>query len=205
MKVTVHSTSIAVWDVPSPVVVNHPFTVRVGVKCSLACPLTGQQIVVRDDLGNRVGVGNLGDTPVRRTSALYEVEVKLVAPVAEGVYSWSATFGGVGSESAHADASALLSFRTVGPPEHWITVTVRTKETEIPLENVEVQLGVYRASTDERGQARLKVPKGTYNVHLWKVGYETDVKTVEVTESVTIPVTAVWAPDQDLDDEQVWM
>lgn len=205
MNVTLHPTSIAVWDVPSPVVVNSMFTVRVGVKCSFACQLTGRLIVVRDDLGNRVGGGRLGDTPVHRTSALYEAEVKMVAPADEGVHSWTTTFDDADFESTHKDASALLSFRAVRPPEHLVTVTVRAKETEMPLENVEVRLGVYGTSTDKHGQANLKVPQGTYDVHLWKVGYQTDAQTVEVTESVTIPVTAVWAPEKDPDDEQVWM
>ena len=69
----------------------------------------------------------------------------------------------------------------------------------------QVRLGVYRASTDERGQASLEVPTGRYDLNLRKVGCETYSKTVEVTESVAIQVSAVFAPDKDPDDEQVWM
>ena len=32
-----HTTSMAVWDVPSPVVMNRSFKVKVGVKCSATC------------------------------------------------------------------------------------------------------------------------------------------------------------------------
>ena len=66
-------------------------------------------------------------------------------------------------------------------------------------------MGVYRASTDERGRASLEVPKGRYDLNLGKVGYETHSQTVEVTQDVTIQVKAVSAPDKDPDDEQVWM
>ena len=39
---TPHTTSMAVWGVPSPVVVSRSFNVKVGVKCSVACRLAGQ-------------------------------------------------------------------------------------------------------------------------------------------------------------------
>ncbi len=202
---TPHPTSIAVWGVSSPVVVSRAFTVKVGAKCSLACPLTGQRIVVRDDSGNTVGEGRLGETPSRGTSALYEADVTLAAPAKEDVHIWAATLLGAASQPPHEDASARLSFRTVGRPEHRVTVTVRDRDAELPLEKVEVRLGVYRAETDGRGQASFEVPKGRHDLHLWKVGYETDATAVEVTEDVTIQVTAVCAPDGDPDDEQVWM
>ena len=121
---TPHPTSIAVWEVPSPVVVNSSFKVRVGVKCSVACQLTGQLIVVRDEAAIKVGEGRLGDTPWPGTSALYGAEVNLAAPAGEGMYSWFVTAAGAESEMPHGDASATFSFRTARPPEHRVTVTV---------------------------------------------------------------------------------
>ena len=192
------------WDVASPVVVNRSFTVHVGTKCAAACRLTGQLIVVRDEAGIQVGKGKLGDTPWPGTSALYAAEVNLVAPAREGMYTWSVT--SAGAESApHEDAVGTFSFLTAGPPDHRLTVTVLDEDTAAPVENVQVRLGVYRASTDVRGCASLELPKGRYDLQLWKVGYETPSKTVELTESVAIQVKAVFTPDNDPDDEQVWM
>ena len=193
------------WDVPSPVVVNGSFTVMVGMTCSVGCQLTGRLIVVRNEAGATVCEGRLGDTPWPGTSALYGAEVTLAAPAGEGMYTWSVTFAGTESALPHPDASATFSFRTARPPEHRVTVTVIERDTEAPLEKVQVRLGVYRAATDERGQARLEVPTGRYELNVWKLGYETHPKTVEVTEGVTIHVKAVFTPDQDQDDEQVWM
>ena len=105
----------------------------------------------------------------------------------------------------HEDASATFRFRTVRPPDHGVTVTVAERGTDTPLENVQVRLGVYRASTDERGRASLAVPTGSYDLYLQKVGYEMRAETVEVTETVSIQVEAVAAPDPDPDDEQIWM
>ena len=133
---TPHPTSIAVWDVPSPVVVNSSFTVNVGMTCSLACQLTGQLIEVRDESGVQAGEGRLGDTPWPGTSALYGAEVHLAAPAGEGMYTWAVTFAGTESEMPHEDASATFSFRTARPPDHRVTVTVRERDTEAPLENV---------------------------------------------------------------------
>ena len=103
---TPHPTSIAVWDVPSPAVVNSSFTVNVGMKCSLACRLTGQLIVVRDEAGVHAGEGRLGETPWPGTSALYGTEVQLAAPAGEGMYTWAVTFAGTASTMPHEDASA---------------------------------------------------------------------------------------------------
>ena len=113
-----HPTSIAVWDVPSPVVVNGSFTVKVRTKCSLACQLTGQLIVVRDEAGIQAGEGRLGDTPWPGTSVLYGAQVHLAAPAGEGMYTWAVTFAGTESEMPHEDASATFSFRTTRPQGH---------------------------------------------------------------------------------------
>ena len=87
-----HPTSLAVWGVPSPVVVNRHFTVTVGVKCAEACPLAGQRITVHDETGAEVGKGRLAESPAPGTHALYAAEVTLTAPAGEGVHSWSAAF-----------------------------------------------------------------------------------------------------------------
>ena len=202
---TPHQTSIAVWDIPSPVIINKAFSVKVGVKCSAACDLTGQLIVVRNEAGGTVGEGRLGETPWPGTSALYEVEVNLGGLPAEGMHSWFVTFAATESTIPHKDASATFSFRTVRPPEHGVTVTVIERDTDVPLKNAQIRLGIYRASTNECGQTSLEVPTGRYDLNVRKIGYETHSQTLEVTERVIIRVTATCTPDKDLDDEQVWM
>ena len=217
-----HPTSLAVWAVPSPVVVNSRFTVTVGVKCAAACPLAGQRVVVRDETGAAVGAGRLGETPAPGTRALYAADVTLDAPVGEGIHAWTATFAAppesesespaaarseppAGAATRHAEARATFGFRTAGPPEHRVTVTVLDRETDAPLRNVEVQLGVYRASTGEDGQARVEVPAGRYDLTLRKAGYAPHAGSVAVHGNVALRVAAAPASDIDPDDEQVWM
>ena len=221
-----HATSIAVWGVPSPVVVGSRFSVTVGVKCAAACSLAGQPVSVRDATGVEVGRGRLGPLPAAGTRALYAAEVALAAPRAAGVHAWTAAFhptrsgappaegGSAGAsppetavppEAPHAGAQADFSFRAAAPPEHRVTVTVHDQETEQPLTAVEVHLGPYRAATDAEGRTRVDVPTGDYDLYVRKAGYAPHTGRVAVTGDVALQVAAAPAPDMDPDDEQLWM
>lgn len=202
-----HTTSVAVWDVPSPVVMNCRLKVKVGVTCSATCYLGGQLIEIRDEAGARVGEGRLGETPWPGTGALYVAEVDLAAPATEGVFSWSATFAIAEPPLPlpHDEACATFSFRTVRPPDHHVTVRVTDKDSKAPLQNVEVRLGFYRALTDQQGQARLELPGGRYDLDAWKTGCDMPSRTLEVGGDLTIDVEAVLSPEKSPDDEQVWM
>ena len=43
-----HKTSLAVWDLASPVVVGRPGKMKVGAKCSAGCTLTDHEVEVFD-------------------------------------------------------------------------------------------------------------------------------------------------------------
>ena len=203
-----HTTSMAVWDVPSPVVMNDSFAVKVGVKCSVSCPMGGRFIEVFNAEGVGIGKSDLGETPWPGSTALYVADVELVAPPAEGIVSWSARFAASDFGLPHAETSVLFSFTTVRPPEYSVTVQVTQKDTEHPLENVDVRLGVYRASTDTRGRASFALPAGVYALDAWKTGYETTPRTVEVADNLMVRLEAMCCPPEDAadaDDSQVWM
>jgi hypothetical protein len=200
-----HTTSMAVWDVPSPVIVNRSFKVKVGVKCSATCQLAGRPIEVCDETGIRIGEGRLGETPWPGTSALYVAEAELPAPPSEGMSLWFARFPASEPGLPHEEAAATFSFRTDRPPEHRVTVKVTDRETHAPLESVEVRLGVYRASTDAHGLAHLELPGGRYELDARKSGYATAPKTVDVGRDLMLHVEAALAPEKDPDDERVWM
>ena len=152
-----------------------------------------------------IGEGRPGETPWPGTSALYVADLELAAPAVEGTLAWSACFPATQPGLPHEPVLATFSFRTARPPEHRITVKVTDKNTEAPLDNVDVRLGSYGAVTDAHGMASLELPGGTYNLDAWKVGYETRPKTVEVGQDLMIQVEAVCSPEKDPDDERVWM
>ncbi len=200
-----HAASMAIWDVPSPVVLGTPFRVKVGVKCSSACRMTGEVVEVRDEAGSTIGEGRLTDAPWPGTAALYVTDVDLTAPTAEGMISWSAGCTAEALELPHSGASAAFSLRVVTPPEHRVTVNVFAEDTETPLEHADVRLGIYRARTDERGLASLDVPKGRYDLNVLKIGYETPAETIVVSHDVAVKVEAAAAPDPESDDDRLWM
>jgi hypothetical protein len=198
-----HRTSMAVWDVPFPVAKNRSFKVKVGLQCSAACQLTGQVVEIRDEAGTKVGEGRLGDTLWAGTSALYWAEVDMAAPAAEGVSSSSVTFTAAELEVAHEDASASFSFRADRPPDHTVTVRVIDKQTKAPIDDVEVRLGLYMVSTDERGVVKVGLPQGTYELTIRKDGYKADPMSVEMSEDLTVQIEALTAPTRLEREEQL--
>ena len=196
---------MAVWGVPAPVVMDGPFKVKVGVKCSAACKLTGQFVEVSDELGSKICGGRLGEAPWLGTSGLYVAEVSLAAPATEGVCRWSVAFVGDKLPSPHEGTGATFSFRTAKPPQHRLTVKVTERDVGTPLTRVEVFMGVYRASTDECGLANLELPKGNYELKVRKRGYQTLPMTVEVVTDVTVQIEASLVPERNPDDDEVWM
>ena len=87
-----HRTSVAVWGIPSPVVVNRRFAVRVGVKCAAECRLAGRTVVVRGENGAETGRSRLGAAPEPGTSGVYATDVTLTAPSRAGAHAWVAAF-----------------------------------------------------------------------------------------------------------------
>lgn len=200
-----HKTSVAVWDLPTPVVIGERFSAKIGIRCSVECRLTGELFEVRNEAGTRVGEGSLGDGPWPGTQALYWAEVLLEAPPREGTFTWSVGPVAPESGSSHRRASAVISFCTVGPPQHTVAVAVVRDDTGEPIDKVEVRIGIYRASTDERGIARFDLPSGEFDLVAWKPGFATDPRTVEVIGDMEVRIEARYVPQPNPDDERIWM
>ncbi len=187
-----HSTSMAVWDVPSPIAFGDKFTIKVGVKCSAECNLSGQEIRVYGPRGKKVAVVALGANPWPGTRALYWVEVGLEAPAVRGRYSWRSRFPKPDLELPHEGASCRFTFTAATPPEHVVTVHVISQETKRPLKNANVLLRAqrgypYRGCTDGGGVATVGVPKGQYTVCASKGDeYETFQTRVDVVDDLTV-------------------
>lgn len=113
-----HKTSLAVWDLPSPLVIGRLAKMKVGAKCSAGCPLTDHQIEIHDHTGTEIARAELSETPWPGTSGLYWAELEFRAPVSLGTHTWSVT-------SAHGVAFSNFTFITVQPPEHSLTIRIR--------------------------------------------------------------------------------
>jgi hypothetical protein len=215
---TVHKTSSAVWDVPSPVAVNSTFTVKVGVLCSASCGLAARHVAIQDETGCIIGEGILSAAPWVGTRALYWRVVELTAPGTEGLVSRALTLilavtndppsGNASSdetshEPRHEPATVTFSFRTDRPPEHRVAVTVMRHDTGEPIEDVEVRLGLYTASTGSNGRAEMELPEGRVELTIRKDGFAAPPLTLEVTKSLSIDVRATSVPTRAEMDEKL--
>ncbi len=95
---------VVVWDVPAAIERGRRFTVRIGLTCPDARS-DGWQVEVRDHEGGSRATATVGEEPWPGTDALYHAEVALVAPEAEGLYTWEAT-AVTGAAVATGDRSA---------------------------------------------------------------------------------------------------
>jgi hypothetical protein len=199
VRTLAHDTSLAVWSVPSPIVIDHPFRIQVGATCSSGCDLSGKEIQILDEAGVSVARAQLGDTPWEGTRALYWTGVDLVAPAQEGSTSRSVTFAPQELRLPHGGASARFGFETVKPPEHSVAVKVIQKDAGTPVEDAQVRLGVYFAYSDSNGVAKVAMPQGTYSLDVLKTGFEAPSRVLDVRDDVTVEVEVVIVPPENPD------
>jgi hypothetical protein len=199
VKAVAHDTSLAVWGVPSPIVIGHPFRIHVGATCSARCDLDGMEIQICDETGASMARAKLGETPWDGTRALYWTEVDLVAPDREGATSRSIRFAPTELRLPHGGASAQFGFETVKPPQYSVTVKVVQKDAGTPVEDAQVRLGVYFACSDQTGMARISMPQGTYGLDVLKTGYEAPSRVLDVNGDVTMEVEVAAIPPENAD------
>jgi hypothetical protein len=194
-----HGTSLAVWAVPSPVVMGERFCIKVGAKSSAGCELSGKNILISDQSGTVIAEARLRDTPWPGTSALYWTEVDVPAPSEEGMFWCWVNFAAADIEAPHEGASSKFSVAIVRPPEYRLTVEVFEQDTKAPIPDAQVRLGAYRAATDPSGRAQLAMPGGTYDLTVWKVGYEAPGRTLDIREDLSIRIEAAIVPPENPD------
>lgn len=199
VRTLAHDTSLAVWGVPSPIVIDHPLRIQVGATCSAGCNLSGKEIHIFDETGVSVGHAKLGATPWEGTRALYWTDVDLVAPAKEGSTSRSITFVPTELQLPHGNASARFGFETVKPPQHSVAVKVVQKDAGTPIEDAQIRLGVYFAYSDSNGVAKVAMPGGTYSLDVLKTGYEAPSRVLDVSDDVMVEVEVAVVPPENPD------
>jgi hypothetical protein len=192
-------TSLAVWGMPSPVVTGQSFPVKVGAKSAAGCDLRGCPIEIRDENDNVMASGCLAEEPWQGTSALYWTELELKAPPVSGMVAWSVRLTAAELALPHDGASARFTVAIVEPPEHRLTVKVVDQATAAPIADVQVRLGAYRGATDQSGLAEIMMPKGTFDLAIWKAGYEAPAQTVAIDADLTVEVPVVAMPEENPD------
>jgi hypothetical protein len=159
-------------------------------------------IAVCDAAGAVLASGVLGNTPWPGTSSLYWTELALIAPAKAGMFSWSVEFAAADLAVPHQGSSSRFSIVIADPPEHRLTVKVIEQQTALPVENAQVRLGAHRAVTGGAGFAEFVVSKGSYDLNVWKSGYEAPTASIAVDADLAVEVAITPMPEENPD--AVW-
>jgi hypothetical protein len=199
VRVIPQTTSLAVWDIPAPVVIGQVFEIKAGAKSSGEFKLSGRLIEICDEAGCVLAQGRLGDSPWPGTSGLYWTPLRVLAPAKEGLCKWFVRFGAADVELPHDGSTSNFTVAIARPAEHRLTVVVSEKDTGNPIAEAEVRFGAYRGTTDPGGIAVLAVPKGSNELVVWKVGYDIPVMPTAVEADLVVRAEAIIVPEEDPD------
>jgi len=194
-----HGTSLAVWDIPSPIVKGDRFAIKVGAKSAANAELKGLEIAIVDSSDTVVARGRLRDTPWPGTTALYWDEVEVLAPAEVGLSRWSVRFAPAGLALPHDGTAAEFTAAIVPTPQHRLTVKVIEQQSKAPIEDVQIRLGAFRGATGPSGLAEVMMPKGHYDLQIWKAGYEAPARPVDIDADLAVEIEAALLPEEDPD------
>ena len=180
-----HTTRVLVWDAPPTVVAGDRFKIKIGIKCSSECVFADKAFAIYDHEGAEIASGALSDDIWPGTTGLYFAAVELKAPSSAGLCQWSVKSVGKDLARPHAEGAAEFSLRVVPAPECLVKVEAVDKVSQEPVAGAQVALHPYKAVTDERGVAEIRVAKGAYDLFVAKKRYLTLGLPVEVTADMT--------------------
>jgi hypothetical protein len=194
-----HALSVNVWGLPSAIPAGERFGFKVGIRCSTGCKLVGRALSITDHDGAQVAAAKLGDDVWPGTSALYCAEVDAQAPRTTGDYTWQVATPASDRGVPHAAGSCDFALKVVAAPDHEVTIEAFDGGTQAPIKGAHVLLHPYRALTDERGVARVKVAKGRYTLLVSGFNYIGHERIIDVTSDVTARAELAVEPEEEVD------
>src|SRR6267154_1315242 len=124
-----NAISLAVWDVPMPVVAGEMFSIKVGAKSASGRALAGGRVEVSDAAGTVVASRTLGDKPWPETEALYWAALDVRAPAQQPFAEYAVRFIPGPGEPADDAVASRFSVTATAKPEHKLTVKVTERNT----------------------------------------------------------------------------
>jgi hypothetical protein len=192
-----HRTHVVAWDIPSAIVVGERFRMKVGIKCSHECHLANRDFGIYDQEGAQIATGALPGDLWPGTTGLYFAEVELEAAAQEGLHTWSVKTPASDAGISHAEGSIGFGVRVVCHPEYLVRVETVDKDSQAPLMGARLVMHPYKAVTDERGVAEVRVAKGAYKLFVSQTRYLTFGLPVEVTGDMTTRAELELEPDRE--------
>ena len=188
--------SLAVWDVPMPVVAGEKFTIKVGATSSSRRELAGYRVAVTDASGALAASGALGEAPLPGTEALYWTTLEVAALTQEAADYEVRLIPGATIDDAVA---TRFSVAAAAKPAYTLTVTVTERDTKEPLDGVEVRIGPFQARTGKDGQAALKVTRGDFQIRLWRTAHIAEPRPIRVGRDDSVELTMLHVPEEHPD------
>ena len=185
--------SLAIWDVPMPVVAGEMFSVKIGVRSASGRAPAGGRVEVVDATGAVMASGTLGDKPWAGTEALYWAALDVPAPKQQGVAEYAVRLAGDGA------ATSRFSVAAAARPEHTLTVKITEQTSAVALDGVEIRLGPFHARTDKAGHAELRVCKGAYQLQLYRNGHIAPLHPVDIKSDASVELTMLHVPEDHPD------
>jgi len=192
-----NAISLAVWDVPMPVVAGEKFSIKIGAKSASGRALAGRVEVI-DSSGTVVATGTLGDAPWPETEALYWAALDVRA-LTQQFAEYAVRFIPDPREPAYDALATRFSIVATAKPEHKLTVKVTERDTAAALGGVEIRLGPFRARTNSAGRAELRVCKGEYQLQLCRTAHIAPAKPIKIEGDTSIELTMVHVPEDHPD------
>ena len=187
--------SLAVWDVPMPVVAGEKFPIKIGAKSATGRALAGGRVEVSDVKGAMVASGALADAPLDGTEALYWTALEMPAPARQELAEYAVRFVGDQGEAM----ASRFSVAAAAKPEHRLSVKVTEQKTAAALDGVEIRLGPFHARTDAAGRAELRVCKGAYQLQLWRNAHNAPPRPINIDGDVSVELTMMHVPEEHPD------
>jgi hypothetical protein len=194
-----HAANVNVWGLPSAISAGERFSFKIGIRCSAGCKLAGRALSITDHDGAQIAAAKLSDGVWPGTSALYFAEVEVQAPRMPGDFTWQVTTPASDQSVPHAAGSCGFAVRVVAPPDHEVTVEAFDGDSQAPIKGAHVLLHPYRALTDERGVAKVKVAKGRYTLFVSGFNYIGHERIIDVTSDVTARAELAVEPEEEVD------
>jgi hypothetical protein len=185
-----NTASLAVWDVPMPVVAGETFQIKVGVKSAPGQKPGESRVEVSNVIGVVVASGKLGDTPWAGTEALHWVALEVPAPAKAERATYIVRCG---------STETWFSIVAAAKPEHTLTVHVTEQASKAALDGVEIRLGPFHARTDKAGRAELRVCAGEYCLTLWRTAHISQPQPITIEGDVSIDLAMVHVPEEHPD------
>jgi hypothetical protein len=183
------TVSLAVWDVPMPVVAGERFAIKVGAKSADGALASGR-VEVTDAAGALVASGTLGATPLAGTEALAWTTLELPAPSTPQISEYVVRLD---------TASTRFTVVAAPKPEHTLTVTVTEQDSKVALGGVEIRLGPFHARTDKVGRAQLRIGGGAYRLELWRPAHAAPPRPITIDRDTNLALSMVHVPEEHPD------